>query len=309
MGRRTLQLALIVALGVALELAITRPWQGSRPGEKGALLVHVEESAPSHAKGSAAPTRSAASDTPADASFSAPPRPFNLPKMSAPTTVAAARTKAPPAKRPATLPTLLVPKDWLLRGSGPQNYDVHIDRDDVFTGQSSVLFASYDKDVAYTQFGSLMQAVVGEPWAGKRVEFSASAKAHNGGEELAVWIRAVDAASVVIAYDQSESRYAKPEWKKIVAVIDVPWSAAELAYGVNLSGPGKAHIDDVRLKVIDKSLPAPTRNMPWQLGVVAQAADAKGPLAMPANLDFEEAVPANDAFREVPQDKVGRTRF
>jgi hypothetical protein len=82
-----------------------------------------------------------------------------------------------------------------------------------------------------------------------------------------------------------------------------------VAYGINLHGPGSLHIDAARVDALDRNVPAPKHNLPGRLGVVVQVANEKGPLARPSNLDFEDAVPADPSFREVPKDELGRTRF
>jgi hypothetical protein len=61
--------------------------------------------------------------------------------------------------------------------------------------------------------------------------------------------------------------------------------------------------------VVDRSVELTGHTVPSQLGVIVQVADRKGPLAMPSNLDFEDVVPADEAFRDVPKDALGRTRF
>jgi hypothetical protein len=51
------------------------------------------------------------------------------------------------------------------------------------------------------------------------------------------------------------------------------------------------------------------RNIPGNLGVTAQDANERGPLALPSNLDFEIVVDANGNVLEAPQDKLGRRKF
>jgi hypothetical protein len=296
MRSQTLQLALIVALGAVVGLLIVRPWRASEPALPGVA------SEPAPVAPTSAPARTQAqADTP-------PTRTFNLPSIASARSVFEAKTKEAAAKTP-TPPRILVPKDWLLRGSGPQNYDVRSDRNEVFAGQASVLLAAHDKDVANTLFASLMQTTAAAPWLGKRVEFSANVRPGERYREYEVWVRAIDAANVVIAYARGQAYARDFAWRKVAAVIDVPWSASEIAYGVSLRGPGKLNIDDTHLRVLDKSIPVPMRHWPSELGVVAQDASKNGPLGMPSNMDFEDVVPADEEFRELPKDRLDRSRF
>ena len=304
MRSRGLQLAIVIALGVGIGLLMTRPWQGAEEPEArdvpvvandDAGVTQVTESATSLP--SLAELKSGPIEPP-------PSRSFRLPPMAAP--VVERKPKAD-AKRP--LPPLLVPRHWLLRGTGPSGYDVKSDRDEVFTGQASVQLVSHDKNVAATKFGSLMQTVLADPWVGKRVEFSMSTRSAEFRRHFELWIRATDSGGAVIAHGHVESLYGKPEWQKATVVMDIPWSAAEVAYGINLDGAGKVWVDNAQVKVVDKSIELAGRTRPSELGVIVQTADRNGPLAMPANLDFEDVVPADEAFREIPQDELGKTRF
>jgi hypothetical protein len=286
MHSQTLRVALIVALGALLALLILRPWQSSD-----------EPPVPPVAR---APGPVAQAPV-----LPAPAQTFRLPKVAP--AVPVAKAKEPPAKRAPPGP-VLVPKDWLLRGSAPQNYDLRSERAEVFANQMSVVMIAHDKDVARSQFASLMQTAVAAPWLGKRIEFAVNVKAARF-QNWEVWVRATDSSNVVIAYDEWGVAASKLEWRRGAAVIDVPWSAAAIAYGVNFHGSGKMYVDDTHLNVLDKGLPAPLHNLPAKLGVVVQDESQDGPLPMPSNLDFEDAAPADPTFRERPKDRLDRSRF
>lgn len=297
MRSQTLQVAVIVALGACVGLLISRPWQPSEAPAAPAVT------SPEPAATVQISTLAGTDPTPP------PTRTFKLPTLASAPAVEAAppKEKASAAKAAPPAP-LFVPKDWLLRGAGPQNYDVRSERNEVLAGQASVLMAAKDKDIARTQSASLMQTASAAPWIGKRIEFSVNVKAGRL-QEWDVWVRAIDAGNVVIAYDESQVAASKIEWRKGAATIDVPWSAAEIAYGIKVYGPSRLYVDDTHLTVLDKSLPAPMRNRPDKLGVVAQDASKNGALGMPSNLDFEDIVPADETFRELPQERLDRARF
>ena len=298
MRSRAIQLALLIALGVTLGLLVSRPWRSDDAQDAPALRT-VE------------PARVSAGDTAAPPADIAPPpaRTFKLPAVAAPAVVQA-KPKARVTKPPSDPQRMLVPKDWLLRGTGPDSYDAKIDRGEVFTGLVSVQLSSHDKDVANTKSASLMQSIAADPWVGKRVEFSIRTKAAGLRQHVDAWIRATDAGKAVIAYDHFETMYDKPEWRKRSVVLDIPWSAAEIAYGVSLNGVGTVWMDNAQLLPVDKAAVNVTgHTLPSQLGVLVQDADDKPPLSMPSNLDFEDVVPVDETFRRVPPDAVGRTRF
>jgi hypothetical protein len=304
MRSQTLQVAGIVALGAVISLSILRPWRAVSPPVAAALPAVTSETAP--VVQTLAPPPLEAPRT--DSAVPPPARTFRLPAVASAAPEIAAKPKQETAKRPPPA-AILVPKDWLLRGTGPESYEVRSDKAEVFTGQASVRMASLKKDIPTTAFASLLQTAVAAPWVGQRVEFSMSTKREGLRMSYDVWIRAIDAGNVVIAYDEAQMFAAKPDWKRATATIDVPWSAAEIAYGVNLHGVGTLHVDNAQLEAIDKSLPAPTHNIPAKLGVMAQDANKNGALATPSNLDFEDVGPADESFREAPKDQVNRTRF
>ena len=293
MRSRAIQLALIIVLGVGLGLLVSHPW--------GADEVHSAPPVPAVAPARAPPRNS----PPESASIAPPPtRTFKLPAVVAP--VAEPKDQ----EERALPPRILVPRDWLLRGTGPSSYDVNIDRREVFAGLNSVRLASHDKNVANTKSASLMQSILADPWAGQRVEFSVRTKAAGFRQHVDTWIRATDRGKAVIAYGHVESTYDKTDWIKRTVVMDIPSEASEIAYGVSLYGVGTLWIDAARLTAVDNTVTDVTGHAPpAQLGVRAQDADDKGALAAPTNMDFEDAGPVGELFRQLPPDAVGRTRF
>jgi hypothetical protein len=295
MGGRTLQLTLLIVLGAGLALLVLQPW-GPAERVRMPALPSPSRSATSVSPGALPRTDPKAISPP-------PTRTFHLPAVAS----AAPAVRSEPA--PQDPPQVMVPKDWMLRGSGPENYDVRSDRSEVFSGQSSVLFASRKKDIPYTESGSLMQSVIADPWLGKRVVFTVSWKRKGFRQYVQLWVRALDASRVVVAYNESGAAYAKEDWHRNSVAIDIPWSATEIAYGVSLKGPGQMNIDDAHFEVVDKAADVAARNLTGHLGIVAQETSDKGPLASPSNMDFEDIVPALASFRELPRDQLGRSRF
>ena len=287
MRSRGVQLTLLIVLGAIVVLLIQRPWNREE-------VASVSAPAPK----SDPPPISQPQDTDI-----APPTPasFNLPAMPKPL----------PEVKPAPQSTdpVLVPKDWLLRGSAPQNYVVKAVKDEVFSGQSSVLLASNVKNVASTEFASLMQSVVADPWLGQRVVFTVNWKKQGFAQETELWVRALDANKVVVAFNQIGQRYSTVEWHRSSIALDVPWNATEVAYGVNLRASGTLWVDGAAFGVLDRNIESEARNIPGVLGVVAQDVGPAKPLAQPSNMDFEAVTPVTASFRELPKDELGKNRF
>jgi hypothetical protein len=299
MASRAIQLAGIVAAGAIVGLLVTRPWHGD--GRREASSEEPVTSAPT-----AAPLATPVEPPKESASpGSLPPRTFKLPTMNV-ASVPAARVKE---AKPVEVVPLKLPKDWLVRGTGPEHYLVSSDKSEVMSGQSSVLIAAHDKDVARTTFASLMQSVVAEPWLGKRVVFTINLKSNTFRDEIVLWVRALDAGNIVISYNEWGAQYSKADWQKQSVAIDVPWSATEIAYGVNVYASSRFWIDGAQFDAVERNVDVNARNIPGNLGVTAQDASDRGPLALPSNLDFEIIVDANGNLLEAPKDKLGRKKF
>lgn len=296
MGSRALQVGLIIALGAGLGLLITRPWRET-----------PAEVAPPLADSTVAKTEPAPPAAPATPADNTPPpaRTYKLPTLSV--------TPAVEAKRTAEIEKFAkvsVPRHWLLRGTGPDGYEVRSDRHEVLSGSASVSIASRTNERAATKSGSLMQTIVAGDLAGKRVELSIRTRAQAFRRDFELWMRATDSAGVVIAYDEAQSDYGKAsEWQTVTTVMDIPWSAAEIAYGVTLTGPGKIWLDGAQLRVTQKIADLSARMRPAKLGVTVQESDRNGPLPAPSNLDFEDVVEMKEPFYQPPKDELGKSRF
>lgn len=291
MGSRTIQLAVLVVLGIGIGLLISRPWEREPSMDAPAAVEDTRPVEP------AVPIESAPPPLPS--------RTFKLPAMRLASAPAAVRDEKPEVRPPE----VHVPRDWLLRGSGPQHYDVRSDKSQAMSGERSVLIAAFNRNVPDTEFASLMQNVVAEPWLGKRVVFSVNLKGRGRFQDAELWMRAIDGGGVVIAYNSESALVGKDKWDKDTVALDVPWSATELAYGVKVRAQNGVWVDGAWLEAVDRNADVGARNLPGQLGVVAQEANVDGPLSRPTNMDFEDVGPARASFRQAPEDQLGRNRF
>jgi len=293
MRSRALQLVIVIALGVALGLLLTRNWRATEP----AAAVPAPTAEPHPA--AVAPAASTTAKK-ADADVPPPPvRQFKLPAMRPPAPepgpVAAANKEPPPAEA-----TVRVPKFWQLRGSAPESYELLSDREQVKSGGASVLIRSKRKDIAVTLNGSILQTVFASSLVGKRLEVSAFVRAEDvRAQTVALSFRALDPDNLLVASANSRAEFPKigPQWTRVSFVVDVPWSAAQVSYGLVLAGKGCVWIDDFRLTSVDRTVVAPTSTAPpRQLGQPVET--VKQALHQPENLDFEETTDVSAPPRE-----------
>jgi hypothetical protein len=295
MRSRARQLGILIALGVTLGLLLTRGWREAPPA------------VPAPTVEAAGPANSAVSDSPAPAA-----RTFKLPALRLP--VAATDARGAPPDDPVSA-TVVVPKYWLLRGTSPQSYEISADRQQVHNGELSVRIKAHDEDISPTLNGSVMQNVAAQSLLGRRLEVSAFLRAEDVREgTVALWFTAVDPNDALLAADSSRTAYPKitDQWTRVRFVVDVPPIAAELNYGVTLTGKGTAWVDDLRLTTVDPDIVAITGTaLPKQLGqTVSPARSDREPLPRPENLDFEETMEVNPAWlRDKPPTSLTEIRY
>jgi hypothetical protein len=263
------------------------------------------EPVPVRAAAVARPAQSAPEVVPATAPPADDQVTFRLPKMSS------SAREAAPAPAPPPPPTFKVPKDWQLRGSGSRNYELRSDGGLVFTGNHSAMLASHDKEVQPNLSGSGVQAVFAGSYAGTRVELNAVLRSEGVRSGGGIWMYVTDPGRVVVAYQiaQMSPDHDGSEWTRYRVVMDVPWHAELIAYGVTLQGRGKLWVDDMHLTPVDVNVPLTGPQNNHQLGVIAQAVSVDGALANPTNMDFEDVQTTRERQPDAPPDQINGTRF
>lgn len=305
MRSRALQVFILIALGVTLGLLITRGWQPAAPTAASA----PEPEPPPALTVTEPPAATEPKTADADAPRSPPAREFKLPAMSAaapePELVAVSNNEPAPAKPPAA--TVRVPRSWLLRGTAPEHYDLSSDRDRVKSGEASVMIKSHLKSIPLSLNGSVMQSVLADALLGRRLEVSAFLRAEEVRERtVALWCTVTDSNNLLLATDSSRQQFPKitADWTRVSFVIEVPWSAAQVSYGLSLTGIGSAWMDDFRLTTVDSKVVAlTTTTLPRQFGQPVESASSQA-LARPENLDFEEITDVPAPSREKPSNAV-----
>lgn len=143
---------------------------------------------------------------------------------------------------------------WFLAGSGPVHFNVELDPEVKHGGRASARLRSVDDPM--NTFGTLMQSIRADEYLGRRVRLSAFVRTNGVSDWAGLWLR-VDQRSGVQTLDNMQNRPIRgtTEWAEHHVVLDVPPDAASLHYGVLQSGPGTTWLDDVRLAIVDSTVP------------------------------------------------------
>ena len=178
------------------------------------------------------------------------------------------------------------PNEWEWNVASPRLYSIKVDHTVSSSGTSSALISS--KGSSTTGIGFLMQATEATDYRGKRVRYSGDLKTQEVKGWAGLWFRAVDAKGKNLVFGNMEAKERRlrgdNDWQRFDIVVDVPARAANVLYGVILSGSGKLWSDGLKIEVVDESIPVTsTYSEPdpiWPL--------AKTPPSAPRNLDFEQ---------------------
>ncbi len=172
-----------------------------------------------------------------------------------------------------------LPEGWVQAGSKPKSYEMGIDKEMKHEGRNVATIKSIDNKII--GFGTMMQSCLPDKYLGKRIRFSGMLKTKDVVEWSAFWFRVDQQNSeVALAFDNmhegkiDRSIRGTTEWKWYEIVLDVPLKAINLAYGVLLEGTGQVWFSDLKLEVVDNSVPL-TVNEKYYM-----------PLKEPTNLNF-----------------------
>jgi hypothetical protein len=138
-----------------------------------------------------------------------------------------------------------VPEGWRARGSAPAEYEMRRSMDAAHDGKSGASITH--KGAGGKDFGTLMQAIDAAEYRGKRISLRAWIRTTDA-ESAQLWAR-VDGATGSLALDNMDDRPIKGTtgWRDYELVLDVPETAAHLAFGVLLQGKGTVAFDTVRI--------------------------------------------------------------
>ena len=164
------------------------------------------------------------------------------------------------------------PRGWSMGGENASAFRLSLDTGAVYDGKMSGTVAAVSP--AETSYGWVTQRLEADLFRGKRLRLSAFVKTDKV-DFAGLWMR-VDSSRQLLAVDDMRNRPIKgtTDWTPYEVVLDVRKDAADLSFGLLLSGKGRAWIDGVKLEPVPKSVPT---------------TDAYGASASAAsNLDFEK---------------------
>jgi hypothetical protein len=145
--------------------------------------------------------------------------------------------------------TSTTPRGWYLAGTKPAEYESGVDAN--AGGRSHHRAYLKAKASAVEGFGTLMQNVRADQYAGKRIRFSALVKTQDVERWAGLWMR-VDLTSTCQShpFDNMHDRPIKgtAEWQSYSVVLDVPIGATDISFGVLLNGTGSVWFDGVKLE-------------------------------------------------------------
>jgi hypothetical protein len=168
------------------------------------------------------------------------------------------------------------PAGWSLAGSNPTSYRTGVDRAIAYEGRPSAYLQS--NAPAVDGFGTMMQSIDAEAYAGKRVRLRAVIESQDVTSWAGMWMR-VDKQKTAVAFDNMQNRAitGSQPWTTCDVVLDVPQNATSISFGVLLTGGGKVWVNHITLEPVGNEIRA-----------TAPALDQKPLLKTPSNLNFNE---------------------
>ncbi|MEU5250791.1 hypothetical protein [Streptomyces longwoodensis] len=160
-------------------------------------------------------------------------------------------------RRPSVAPQDTTPKGWEVSGSVPEDYEVGLDYEVFFAGRASAFIRSRHENPA--SYASLVQSIKADDYQGTRLQMTARVKARDVVGWAGIWMRVDDANERTMAFDNMS----KPDrrisgtvgWRAYSVTLDVPASGAYISFGAVLQRTGQIWLDEVRLNVVDDSVP------------------------------------------------------
>jgi hypothetical protein len=128
------------------------------------------------------------------------------------------------------------PKGWFIAGSKPAEYESGLDAAAAHNDHPSAFVKARSESI--DGFGTLMQDFRADPYAAKRIPFSAFVKTA-GAQWAGLWLR-IDKGANPLAFDNMQNRPIKgtSDWQKYNVVLDVPDDATGVFFGILLTGGG-----------------------------------------------------------------------
>ena len=173
--------------------------------------------------------------------------------------------------------TYRIPKGWFITGEAPNHadhYEIGVDPALTYENRPCVTIKAGPDPI---EFAGLAQEIKAEAYQGKRLRFSAALQSVDLENRAALFMRVRGPNGKLQAFDNMRDRFinGSNDWAHHAIVLDVGEDAEDILFGFFSSAAGQVWMADVKLDVVDKSVPT------------TDVLDEITPY-FPANLDFEE---------------------
>ena len=191
------------------------------------------------------------------------------------------------------VPAMTPPPHWFISGEpagrARMGYSGATDHTVAYEGSGSGLLESVSDRA---QNGTLMQVASASAYRGKRIRFSAFLRGNAIASRAGLWIRADDMDGTMVAFRNCYAASAprsfvqgSTDWKQVEILIDIPDTAMDLSFGVQMGGTGAVWIDNASIDVIGPYDPARAGRVE---PIPHRPIDPQKLSATPQNMDFEQ---------------------
>jgi serine/threonine-protein kinase len=135
-----------------------------------------------------------------------------------------------------------------------------------------------------SSFAMMSQTIRADDYRGERVRLTGHLKTERLEGMATLWMR-IDGADGLLGIDKTveETVRGTSDWQQPHIVLDVPPSSKTIRFAVLVEGTGKAWIDDLKLEIVDLSVPLTNPSSDPRSKI-----ERKPELPLrPVNLDFE----------------------
>ena len=147
---------------------------------------------------------------------------------------------------------------WVVRETVPGSYEMQIQNNTIDNRQNVSTIKSIENKIE--GFGNIMKSIDPNLYLGKTVKMSGYVKSENVKSWAGLWMRSDYYKSKVLSFDNMQYRGGKgikgtKDWTKYEVVLFVPLDVSSISYGVLLDGTGQIWFDDVKLEIVEDTVP------------------------------------------------------
>jgi hypothetical protein len=147
------------------------------------------------------------------------------------------------------------PLEWSYRQPEIESYEMGPDKNPEFVNQDVLTIKSVKNPII--GFGNIMKSIKSDLYLGKTVKMTGYVKSNKVRSWAGLWMRVDYYDTAVLSFDNMQRRAIKgtTDWTKYEVVLFVPMEATSISYGVLLDGTGQIWFKDVKLEIVDNTVP------------------------------------------------------